>query len=144
MHSNCIKDLLNLKEVIIKSIKNLKDVVEIHIELPIVEHTCPSCGSKTTKVHDYYTQPITDIPIYFKPTEIIYKKRRYECKHCGHSFFENNNIVNKYANTHLPKVLCIDEFKGNTGHFKYQVALINGETHEVIDILECRYKHFFM
>ena len=44
--------------------------------------------------------------------------------------------------SHLPKVLCIDEFKGNTGHYKYQVALIDGETHEVVDILECRHKHF--
>ncbi len=43
---------------------------------------------------------------------------------------------------HLPRVLCIDEFKGNSGHFKYQVILLDGETHKVIDILECRYKHF--
>ena len=46
------------------------------------------------------------------------------------------------TNTHLPRVLCIDEFKGNAGKYKYQVALIDGETHEVVDILECRYKHF--
>ena len=46
------------------------------------------------------------------------------------------------TNSTLPRVLCIDEFKGNTGHYKYQVALINGETHEVFDILECRQKHF--
>lgn len=185
MHSNCIKNLLNLKEVIIKSINNYKNIVEINIELPLKEHTCPCCGTKTTKVHDYYTQPITDIPIQSKPTKIIYKKRRYECPNCNKSFYENNSIVNKYArkttrlaeyivdqlrnldsisniskktnvdpgyisrmlpylavtNTHLPKVLCIDEFKGNAGDYKYQVALIDGETHDVVDILECRYKH---
>ena len=45
------------------------------------------------------------------------------------------------TNTHLPRVLCIDEFKGNAGNYKYQVALIDGETHDVVDILECRYKH---
>ena len=45
------------------------------------------------------------------------------------------------TNSKLPRVLCIDEFKGNTGNFKYQVALIDGETHEVVDILECRHKH---
>ena len=45
------------------------------------------------------------------------------------------------TNTKLPRVLCIDEFKGNVGHYKYQVALINGETHEVVNILECRRKH---
>ena len=46
------------------------------------------------------------------------------------------------TNSTLPRVLCIDEFKGNTGHYKYQVALINGKTHEVVDILECMQKHF--
>ncbi len=185
MQSNCIKNLLDLKEVIIKSVKNLENNVEINIELPIKEHTCPCCRTQTTKVHDYYTQTIIDIPIQFKPTSIIYKKRRYECPNCHKSFFEDNSIVNKYArkttrlvgyivnelrnlnsisniskktnvdtgyisrmlpylavtNTHLPRVLCIDEFKGNSGNFKYQVALIDGETHDVVDILECRHKH---
>lgn len=46
------------------------------------------------------------------------------------------------TNSKLPRVLCIDEFKGNACKFKYQVALINGETHAVVDILECRHKHF--
>lgn len=185
MHSNCIKDLLNLKDVKIKKIKNLENNVEIYIELPVIEHTCPCCGYKTTKVHDYYTQPIKDIPIQFKPTKIIYRKRRYHCISCGKNFYENNDIVAKYkrrtnrltsyvvnelrnlssqsdiakktnispsiiskmlpylsvTNSKLPRVLCIDEFKGNTGNYKYQVALIDGETHDVVDILECRHKH---
>lgn len=185
MHSNCIKDLLNLKDVKIKKIKNLENNVEIYIQLPIIEHSCPSCGYKTTKVHDYYTQPIKDIPIQFKPTKIIYRKRRYHCISCGKNFYENNDIVSKYkrrtnrlsgyvvnelrnlssqsdiakktnispsviskmlpylsvTNSKLPRVLCIDEFKGNTGNYKYQVALIDGETHDVVDILKCRHKH---
>ena len=185
MQTNFIKNLLNLEDVIIKNIKNFKEKVEIYIELPVIEHSCPNCSTKTTKIHDYYSQIITDIPIYFKPTKIIYNKRRYECINCGKSFYENNNIVSKYSrkttrltayivdqlrdlqpisaiskktsvdsgyisrmlpflavtNTHLPRVLCIDEFKGNAGHYKYQVALIDGETHDVVDILECRHKH---
>ena len=71
MHSNCIKNLLDLKDVFIKSVKNINNSVEIHIELPIKEHICPCCGTKTTKIHDYYTQPIIDVPIQFKPTKII-------------------------------------------------------------------------
>lgn len=185
MQTNCIKDLLDLKDVSIKNIKNLKDKVEIYIELPIHDQICPHCGYITSKVHDYYTQTIKDIPIYFKPTNLIYHKRRYECKNCGKSFFENSSIISKYqrrttrltgfvvdrlrelvsqadvskqtnvstsviskmlpyldvTNSSLPRVLCIDEFKGNTGNYKYQVALINGETHEVVDILECRQNH---
>ena len=186
MQSNCIKNLLDLKEVIVKNIKNLKDLVEVYIELPVKEHFCPHCGTKTTKIHDYYTQPIKDIPLSLKPTKLIYRKRRYECPNCHNSFFENNQFVNKYSrktirlvgyivnqlknnisasyiskntkvdagfiskllpylavtNTTLPRVLCIDEFKGNSGDYKYQVALLDGETHKVVDILECRHKHF--
>lgn len=185
MQNNCIKDLLGLKGVIVKNIKNLKNLVEIYIELPISEQLCPHCNSKTSKIHDYYTQVIKDIPIYFKPTNLILKKCRYECKYCRKSFYPHNEIVSKYArkttrlteyivnelrnlvsasdiakktsvspcfiskmlpylavtNTKLPRVLCIDEFKGNSGKFKYQVALIDGETHDVVDILECRHKH---
>lgn len=186
MLSNCIKDLLNLKGGIVKSIKNLKDIVEVYIELPISEQICPSCGTITSKVHDYYTQPIKDIPIQFKHTNLIYRKRRYECPCCKKNFYEKNDIVLKYHRrtirltgfivdelrtldsvtniskrsnvstsviskmfpylavtiSKLPRVLCIDEFKGNSGKFKYQVALIDGETHQVVDILECRHKHF--
>ena len=46
------------------------------------------------------------------------------------------------ASTKLPRVLCIDEFKGNSGEYKYQVLLIDDETHKIIDVLKCRYKHF--
>ena len=92
MQTNFIKNLLNLEDVIIKNIKNLKEKVEIYIELPVLEHKCPHCGTITTKIHDYYSQTITDIPIYFKPTILIYNKRRYECPSCHKSFYENNNI----------------------------------------------------
>lgn len=153
--------------------------------MPKKEHCCPFCSAKTSKVHDYYTQTIKDIPIYFKPTKLIYRKRRYECPNCHKSFFEDCDLLAKYArrtsrlsgfvinelrnltsqadvakkcnvstsviskmlpylavtNSTLPRVLCIDEFKGNTGNYKYQVSLINGETHEVVDILKCRHKH---
>lgn len=185
MHSNCIKNLLNLKGVIVKSIKNLKNVVQIYVEMPIRTHICPNCGNQTSIIHDYRTQIIKDIPIYFKPTNLIYKKRRYHCNHCNKNFYEDNPFILKYhrktlrltgfivdelrnllpcsqvaqkanistnsvyrllspfviTNTKLPRVLCIDEFKGNARNYKYQVALINGETHEVVDILKCRRKH---
>lgn len=186
MHSNCIKNLLNLKDVKIKKIRNLENLVEVYIELPISEQICPCCGNKTSNVHDYYSQTIKDIPIQFKPTNIIYKKRRYHCNYCHKNFYEINDIVVKYkrrtnrligyivnelrnldsqsniakksnispsiiskmlpylavTTSKLPRVLCIDEFKGNTGNYKYQVALIDGKTHDVVDILECRHKHF--
>ena len=113
-----------------------------------------------------------------------YRKRRYQCKECGKTFYEKAHFLPKRArkttrvtefivdrlktkqsmkdiaqdadvsvNTvsrvlpslavsakHLPEVLCIDEFKGNTGYYKYQVSLMDGKTRKPIDIIECRYK----
>ena len=96
MLSNCTKNLLDLKELIVKSIKNLKNSVEVYAELPISEQVCPCCKSTTSKIHDYYTQPIKDIPIQFKPTTIFLKKTRYECKSCGKIFYPQNGFIAKY------------------------------------------------
>lgn len=38
----------------------------------------------------------------------------------------------------LPKVLCIDEFKGNAETGKFQAILVDGKRHQVIDILPTR------
>ena len=186
MLNNCIKNLLDLKELNVKSVKNFKNSVEIYAELPKSEHICPCCKTFTSKVHDHYTQPIKDIPVQFKPTTIFLRKTRYECKSCGKIFYPQNDFIAKYkrkskrlvyfivdqlkyniaastiaknvnidagfiskmlpylsiTNSTLPRVLCIDEFKGNSGQYKYQVALLDGETHKIVDIIECRHKHF--
>ena len=181
MQNNCIKNLLNFKEVVIKNIKNLKDSVEVYAEFLISEQTCPCCSTKTSKIHDHYVQPIKDIPIHLKPTTIYLRKTRYECPSCGKSFYPSNEVIARYnrkstrlvdyivdqlrknisasniakslnidsnfiskllpylsvSTSSLPRVLCIYEFKGNSGKYKYQVALLDGESHKVIDIIEC-------
>ena len=184
MRNDFIKNLLDLKGVIVKKVRYKKNFVKIHIELPVREQTCPYCKAKTTKIKDYRTQVIKDIPIRFKTTLLSYRKRRYQCKECGKTFYEKAHFLPKRArkttrvtefivdrlktkqsmkdiaqdadvsvNTvsrvlpslavsakHLPEVLCIDEFKGNSGYYKYQVCLMDGKTRKPIDIIECRYK----
>ena len=93
MQNNYIKDLLDFKDVEVKKIKNLKDSLQIYIELPKIPQYCPRCSFETTKVHDYRTQSIQDIPVTFKPTTLFYRKRRYECCVCGKRFYEQNDLV---------------------------------------------------
>ena len=158
MQSNCIKDLLNLNDIKVKNVKNVKNSMEFYIELSISEQICPYCRAKTKYIKNYYTQPVKDIPVYFKSTTLIFKKPRYECPHCHKTFYSDNKIVGKYqrktsrlsgyivnklrnlvyasdikkrtnvshnfiskmlpylsiTSTKLPRVLCIDEFKGNS------------------------------
>lgn len=178
MQNNFIRNLLDLKGIIVKKVRYKKNFVKIHIEMPVREQTCPCCKSKTTKIKDYRTQVIKDIPIRFKTTYLSYRKRRYQCKNCGKTFYEHVSFlakrgrkttrvtefiierltgkqsmkdIAKDANVspttvtrllpplavspkHLPKVLCIDEFKGNTGYYKYQVSILNAETNKPIDM----------
>lgn len=184
MQNNFIRNLLDLKGIIVKKVRYKKNFVKIHIEMHVREQTCPCCKSKTTKIKDYRTQVIKDIPIRFKTTYLSYRKRRYQCKNCGKTFYEHVSFLAKrgrkttrvtefiierltgkqsmkdiakdanvspttvarllpplaVSSKHLPKVLCIDEFKGNTGYYKYQVSILNVETNKPIDIVECRYK----
>lgn len=67
MQNNFIRNLLDLKEVIVKKVRYKKNFVKIHIEMPVREQTCPHCKAKTTKIKDYRTQIIKDIPIRLKP-----------------------------------------------------------------------------
>lgn len=188
MQNNFITNLLDLKGVIVTQFRNRKNRIRIHIELPIKQHTCPCCHSKTSMIHDYRFQLIKDIPIYYKNTFIYYRKRRYVCPNCNKRFYEKNSFLPKRARktnrlnafiidklkekqsmkdvanlanvsittvskllpflsvnaSHLPEVLCIDEFRGNTGNYKYQVSLIDVKLGKPIDIIESRYKsHLF-
>ena len=97
MQNNFITSLLDLKGVKVTKFRNRKNRIRIHIELPVREHTCPCCHSKTSRVHDYRFQLIKDIPIYYKDTFIYYRKRRYVCKNCGKKFYEKNNFLPKRA-----------------------------------------------
>lgn len=99
MHINFNKNLLNLKGVRVKYLKRFKNRIEIHIETKVKEHICPHCGNITTKIHDYRTQKIKDIPIYSTPTFLVLKKRRYVCKYCGKKFYEKLDFLPVYYQT---------------------------------------------
>ena len=69
MQNNFITNLIDLKGIKVTKFRNREHRVRIHIELPVREHTCPFCHSKTTKIHDYRYQLIKDIP--FTTTRIV-------------------------------------------------------------------------
>ena len=86
--------LLNLEDVIITGVENISDQLHISIELPRRKHTCPCCGAKTDRVHDYRKQTIKDVPL-ARNTFLHLRKRRYRCD-CGKRFFEKNAFLPRY------------------------------------------------
>ena len=51
-------DIPGLKGVIIENCEQYKERIVLHISMLKREHTCPACGDKTAKVHDYRMQKI--------------------------------------------------------------------------------------
>ena len=103
------KDLLNLQDAIIDKIENLSDTVKIHIHLPVKSHHCKECHHDTNYVHDYRIRTIKDISAFGKNVLLLYKQRRYVCKHCGKRFSEENSFSPKYYR--VTKRLLFDIFQ---------------------------------
>lgn len=95
MHSNCTKILLGLEDVILKKVIQADNHIKFFIETAPKPQICPCCGSQTSRIHDYRTQVIKDLPMQMKHTYLILRKRRYVCS-CGKRFFEKYSFLPTY------------------------------------------------
>ncbi len=95
MQSNFITQLLDLKGVKVTKISHEDSFVKIYITTDPKEHTCPACGAKLKKIHDYREQTIKDLPFQFKHTYLVLRKRRYACS-CGKRFYESYDFLPRY------------------------------------------------
>ena len=91
--------LLGLQGVKGTNIEESETTILIYAEMERKEHHCVCCGTATNTIHDYREQKIKDIPAFGKKIQIILKKRRYRCPHCGKRFFEENKFLPKYYRT---------------------------------------------
>ena len=88
--------LLGIQDVNVKNIEEKEKSLEITIEKPRKESICPACGHRTNRIHDYRTQRVRDLSAFGKSVVLLYRKRRYVCG-CGKRFYEENNVVGRYA-----------------------------------------------
>lgn len=95
MHSNCTKKLLGLEDVILKKVVQADNYVKLFIETAPSPHICPCCGSSTSRIHDYRSQVVKDLPMQMKHTYLILRKRRYVCS-CGKRFLEKYSFLPSY------------------------------------------------
>ena len=88
--------LLNLPEEFIIQEKIINNKSYIYLSLPQVPHECPNCKTKTSRVHDYREQTVTDLPLLMEQSIVIFRKRRYFCPCCKKKFFEQNPMLARY------------------------------------------------
>ena len=106
-------------------------------------YRCPSCDKRFYEPNDF-------VPRYHRMSyslEAFMLKELHEnysvksiAKRCNVSVFTVNRIFDfvSFLTPKLPKVLSIDEFRGNIGGEKFQCILTDPEKHKIIDILPGR------
>lgn len=87
---------LKLEDAILEKVENINGEQHIYVSLPIKEHACPRCGATTKKIKDYYNQKIKDLEANGDRVFIHVHKRRYVCKECCKTFFEENSFLTRY------------------------------------------------
>lgn len=116
------------------------------IHLKKTRYDCKSCGCRferkldfIAKGHIMTTRLVLAIVAEFDEV--------YSISSIANRYNVSSNTVLRILNClkvlrdKLSEVLCIDEFKGDSGNIKYQTSLLNGSTHSIIDILPSRDKN---
>ena len=119
MHSHCINNLINIKDVIVKKVEQNNEFVKFFLETKPTEQVCPCCKQITKRVHDYRMQTIKDLPLQMKHCYLVLRKRRYVCS-CGKRFFENYSFLPKYFH--------------HTSRLTYAIAYALRSTESIFDI----------
>lgn len=95
-NKDIIKKLTGIQDVNVTNIEENEKEIRMYIELEVKEQICPCCAEKTKHIHDYRIQRVTDIPYRGKKLILVYRKRRYVCRHCGKRFYEKNSFLPRY------------------------------------------------
>lgn len=135
MHSNCIKKLLGLEDVILKNVVPAENYVKIFIETAPNPQVCPCCGRETRRIHDYRLQKIKDLPMQLNHVYLILRKRRYACS-CGKRFYEKYSFLPTYQRKTLRLSYKIINLLRNTRSLKSVAEEANVSVSTVTRLLD--------
>lgn len=108
-------------------------------------YDCKSCGCRFERKLDFIAKGHT-MTIRLVSAIVSEFKELYSISSIANRYNVSSHTVLRilrclYApRTKLPEVLCMDEFKGDSGHNKYQTSLLDGVSHSIVDILPSREK----
>ena len=106
-------------------------------------YVCKHCGKRFFESYDFLSKYFRRITrsskaILFDLFEVCTKKESAKRYQVSSSTVSRILKMASFEKTKLPKVLCIDEFKGNAETGKYQAILVDGKHHKLLDILKDR------
>ena len=144
MHPHSTSKLSDLKDCIINKIDHSDSFVRITISTKATEARCPACGKRFSESYDF-------LPKYSRMTNRLAAFIISELRNCipismvsakvnisTHTIARIFDFVQYDKPSSLPKVIAIDEFRGNAGGEKFQCILVDPEKRRVLDILADR------
>lgn len=96
LDSQCIKFFLGLQEKDHIIREEVGKIFHIVVSSDTTEQFCPKCGCATKYIKGYYNQTVKAGYLSGIPIEVVLRKRRYICKHCGKTFNEHYDFVAKH------------------------------------------------
>lgn len=134
-------------------IQKIKDT-QIHgkkciINLRKTRYNCKCCGKRIDSKTDIVAKKMTMTKRLIASIAREFKEL-YSIKSISRRYSVSISTVTRILSylsverKSLPKVLLIDEFKGDSGSYKYQCSLLDGITHEIIDIVKSRQENILL
>ena len=96
LYSYLIEKVLGFKDVNVTKFENIHREKHIYLTMKQRIHICPECGCPTSKIHDYRTQLVKDLPSGGCIVILHIRKRRHICPSCGKKFYEDIDFLPKY------------------------------------------------
>ena len=145
---SCKYDVKKIKGYHTQTIKDIPfQLKPTYLVLKKRRHKCTHCGCTFFEKLDFlprYARKTTRVTEYIVEGLRSLTSAKNIAKSVNVSSYTVTRLLPYLANpvVSMPKVLCIDEFRGNVGYEKFQLSLVDWESKKFVDILECRHKHF--
>src|SRR5690554_1570149 len=140
MYDNIIKiyELEHIRNKI-KSIDVISDKHDLflHIKLKPEKEHCPFCNTNSYVINEYVKSKITYSITITRKTYIIFYRRRYKCKTCNKTFYENDPFTDhNFRLSQLTVMNILDYLKDFNHSFTGAARYFNTSVNTVINIFD--------
>lgn len=82
--------LLGLERFEVRAVVEMRDELDLEVELVAPAGVCPACGWAGCEVKERPVVRVRDLPIAGRRTFLRWRKRRFRCQACGRTFTESD------------------------------------------------------
>lgn len=85
-----VSRLVGIEGLVVTGVVELREQLELEVELTLGAGCCRWCGRVSLKVKDRPVVRVRDLPVGGRVTWLLWRKRRFYCEACGRTFTETH------------------------------------------------------